>query len=69
MNKQFLENMAHAEWAGHLCEVLYEPRAGDLAVWPWVRHIPSLTWILYARELQVPSPELLYDQEPLSFPF
>lgn len=50
MNKQFLESMANAEWAGHLCKVPWEPRAGDLAVWLWVSHMPSLALIFYARE-------------------
>ena len=40
MNKQFLESITNAEWAGHLCKGLWEPRARDLAVWLLVSHVP-----------------------------
>lgn len=46
MNKQFLESLTNAEWAGHLCRVRWEPRAGDLAVWLWISHVPSLASII-----------------------
>lgn len=40
MNKPFLGSVTNAEWAGQLCRVPWEARAGDLAVWPWARPHP-----------------------------
>lgn len=45
MNKPFLGSVTNAEWAGQLCRVPWEARAGDLAVWPWAGHIPSVALI------------------------